>query len=253
MKKKIFNRAILCLATTLLLTSGYAQKKEQITKKSPTNAEVTIKTEGNAITDGNIVDYNDGDHTYSFKIKGDKISDLYVDDKKIPTNEYSKYQSAINKILLQIKKDKELAQQDMMKAQQDQKQAKMNMEEAQLSKEKAEQDMRQAKIEKQRAEQDQQVAMKDLEKAKLDKLTAEEDSKLLNNLLGEIVSEKIVSNEEDISSISLNSTAFIVNGKKQSSSLHQKFKAKYLKGADSELKYQNSNNSRHFNIQKKGD
>jgi hypothetical protein len=253
MKKTIFNRAILCLAATLILTSSQAQKKEQTAEKNPTKSEVTIKTDGSAITDGNIVDYKDGDHTYSFRITGDKINDLYVDGKKIPDSEYPKYKSAINKILLQIKKDKEQAQLDMMKAQQDQKQAKMDMEEAQLSKQKAEQDMLMAKMEKQNVEQDRLRAMKDQERASLDKSKAEEDRKLLNSLLNEIVSEKIVSNEDDISSITLNSTAFIVNGKKQSSSMHQKFKTKYLKDANSELNYHNSNNGRQFNIQKKGD
>jgi len=253
MKKKIFNRALLCFAATLLLTSGNAQKKEQAAKKNPSNAEVTIKTEGNIVTDGNIVNYKEGDHNYSFIIKGDKITDLYVDNKKIPDSDYPKYKSAINTILLQIKKDKEQAQLDMMQANQYQKQAKLDMEEAQLSKQKAEQDMQQAKIEKQKAEQNQQIAMKDMEKAKLDKLTAEEDQKLLNSLLGEIVNEKIVSNEDAISSIILNSSEFIVNGIKQSNSLHQKFKTKYLKDSNSQLNFQNTNNSRHFNIQKKGD
>jgi len=253
MKKSIFNRAILCLATTLLLISSQAQNKEQTAKRNPTKSEVTINTEDYDITDGNIVNYKEGEHNYSFRIKGDKITDLFVDDKKIPVNEYPKHTSTINKILIQIKKDKEQAQLDMMKAQQNQKQAKMDMEEAQLSKQKAEQDALMAKMEKQKAEQDRQRAMKDQERANLDKAKAEEDRKILNGLLSEIVSEKIVSNEDDIATITLNSTVFIVNGKKQSASLHQKFKIKYLKDANSELNYQNSNNDRQFNIQKKGD
>lgn len=250
MKKKIFYRAMLCLALTILLSSTQAQTKEPTAKKNTTNSEVTIKKEKSVITDGSIVNYKEGDHTYSFRIKDEKITDLYVDDKKIPANEYQKYESIIGTILLQIKKDKEKAELDMMQAQQDQKQAKMDMEEAQLAKQKAEQDMLQAKVEKQKAEQDKQRVMKDQERAMLAKMNAEEDRKILNSLLTEIVSEKIVSSEDEISSIILNNSDFIVNGKKQSASLHQKFKTKYLKDANRELNYQNNGSGRQFNIQK---
>lgn len=250
MKKKIFNRALLCISVTLLLSSSQAQTKEQTAKKNAAKSEVSIKNESNVISTGNIVNYKEDGHTYSFNIKEDKITDLYIDGKRIPEKDYPKYKSTISRILEQIKKDKEKAQLDMMKAQQDQKQAKVDMEEAQLAKQKAEQDMIQAKVEKQQAEQDKQRAMKDQERAMLDKMNAEEDKKILNSLLTEIVSEKIVSSEENISSVTLNSSEFIVNGKRQSSNLHQKFKTKYLKDGSAELKYQHNGSGRQFNIQK---
>lgn len=246
MKKSIFYAGILCLVVTLLHNTLQAQKKNPSTKTNPTSHEYYIDTKDDVSTGEQIINYKDGQHVYKFKINGEKITDLYVDDKKIPANEYSKYDDIINSIMLQIKKDKEQARLDMMQATSNQKQAKMDMERAQLDKMKAEEDMRQATKDKQMAELDRLQATKD-------KQRAEEDRTILNNLLSDIVSEKIAPDENSILSLVLNNNELIVNGKKQSSTLLQKFKTKYLKVAGTEINFQRDGSKRQFNIDKKED
>lgn len=67
---------------------------------------VTIDIEGNTVIK-NITD-NDGKRKeMKFSLKNGKIAELYVDGKKIPESDYSKYQPEIDKTIAELKKAKE--------------------------------------------------------------------------------------------------------------------------------------------------
>ncbi len=70
----------------------------------------------------------------------------------------------------------------------------------------------------------------------MDRKQAEEDRKLFDQMVNELISEKIVESRNALSSLSLDSKEFSINGVKQSDAMHQKFATKYLKDKNSSMR-----------------
>lgn len=94
---------------------------------------------------------------------------------------------------------------------------------------KAEADRKQAEKDRQQALKDRAQAEEDRKQAELDRKQAEEDRALVKSLIAELIKQKIVSDEKDVTSVRLTNDEFYVNGKKQSEELHSKFKSTFLK------------------------
>ncbi len=61
----------------------------------------------------------------------------------------------------------------------------------------------------------------------------------LRNLMNDLVSANIIKDPNSLKSLSLNNGEMIVNGQKQSSAVHEKFKNKYLKSSTDEINFRN--------------
>jgi hypothetical protein len=104
----------------------------------------------------------------------------------------------------------------------DKEQALRDKEQMLRDKEQAERDVEQALRDKKQSELDMEQALRD-------KKQAEEDKALLNNLLADVVRERLAPDEQSINSLTLDGTVFIVNGKKQPDTLQKKFAEKYIR------------------------
>ena len=210
-------------------------------------------------------------------MRENKILELMVDDQKIPEADFHKYDSILKKIREQIKRDKEMAEIDRQQALKDSEEAeidrkqaeedrKQSMEErkqAEEEREQAEEDRKQIIIDRNRAEEDKvqaeedrkqsiadrEQAEQDRQQAKLDKKQAEADKALVKSLLADLIEENIIKDEKELTLLVLKEGTLMVNNKKQSDSLYQKFRAKYLKNPRTEIRYSNSPNHRGLSVQ----
>jgi len=120
--------------------------------------------------------------SYQLILVNDKLTELYVDDKLIPSDQYNRYEEIVKKIKEQLRIDRIQAEKDQQRAIADQKKAKTDQEQAmkdqiaaKLQQEKAEKDQRQAMANQKKAKADQEQAMKDDAAAKLQQEKAAKD------------------------------------------------------------------------------
>jgi hypothetical protein len=193
---------------------------------------------------------------YSIRIEKDKVVELSVDGRKIPADSFYVYDSVIRKLKAKAEKDRIGADRDKEKADREKVQAdlevlKLQKEEAeakalqQMSNSdrlKMEQDMlrakeqaEQAEMDIRRAQQDMQQSKRDLEQAMLEREKAERDRKLAaedkevtQRMIGEMVKDGLVPDEQSIVSITLNQDEFLLNGKKQPEAVHKKYATRFL-------------------------
>jgi hypothetical protein len=62
---------------------------------------------------------------------------------------------------------------------------------------------------------------------------------MLDTMVSELISQKLVDNEESLKSFILNDDELIINGIKQNAEIHQRFKSKYLKTGPNRISFQN--------------
>lgn len=127
---------------------------------------------------------------------------------------------------IEMKEAKEMAAAEQEQAIREMQEAEVEMKRA---KEEMARDMEQAKRDIEQSKRDMEQAKRDMEQAKVDMKKAQEDSKLMQQMLEEIVKDKLVKDKSAIKSVSLNDTAFEINGQQQSGEMLKKYKAKYLK------------------------
>lgn len=267
MKSTFFKHRVLLMTSMLCITLSFGQKNSQLKQTSSIrsyddryiNIQESVGNQGESI-----INYKNGQERYTIRMLNDKVSELYINDKKIPADSIYLYKEEIDKINEQIKKDRaraeedrkqagldrKQAEKDRAQAQEDRKQAEKDREQAEkdraqaekervrykadqgqyeLNKKQAEKDREQAEKDRQQAEKDRQQALKDRAQAELDRKQAEEDRAIVKSLIAELVKQNIVSDEKSVTSVRLNNDEFYVNGKKQSEELHTKFKAAFLK------------------------
>jgi len=276
-------------ALTLNLSSVKAQQKND----RPLNNQLASPRLRSVITNDlgetNIEYVTDG-HRHKIRLDGKKIVELYVDDKKVAEEDYAKYDSIVNKILVQIEKDRvqaeadrhqamldreqaekdrkqadedrkqaasdrKQADEDRKQADEDRKQVELNRKQVDENRKQAESDLRQADEDRRQAESDRRQAVKDRmqaekdrKQAEKDRAQAEEDRKLMQEMMDELVKEKIVENKDALKSIVLDETELIVNGTKQPDALHLKLKTKYLRNIHGRINYKNSDGSHRLSI-----
>ena len=109
---------------------------------------------------------------YTMVTANNQVTELYVNDKKIPAEKMGDYKNVTNKILKEAKLDKEQSEKDMAEAAIEQEQAKKEMEESTI-------EMAQAKIEMEEAEKqmviDKQQAEKDMAQSKIEMEQSKEE------------------------------------------------------------------------------
>ena len=117
--------------------------------------------------------------SYRLIIINDKLTELYVDGKLVPPDQYSRYEETIKKIKEQLRLDRIQAKKDQEQAMKDQAQAKIQQEkavkdqqQAKIDQEAAMKDQAAAKIQQEKAEKDQQQAKIDQEAATKDQAAA---------------------------------------------------------------------------------
>jgi chromosome segregation ATPase len=334
MKMKLLLTVVPVLALVMQITPLLAQQssgnqkkaiQNTIPRKKETRSSVDIRNVTTDESGETSIDYLDDDHRYKIKMKESKIVGMNIDGKKIPEEDFSKYDATVNKILLQLKKDREQADQDRIQADKDRQQADRDLDQAdrdrdqanrgrdqadkdrelagkqrehaeedrqradgdrqktmqykrqiqnerdqlerdrirvtkereraamdrrqvEKDREQADHDREQALQDRKQAEHDREQAAQDRKQAELDRKQANEDRKLLEEMINDVVREKIVDNKDAVKSLILDDTELTVNGFKQNDSLHNKFKAKYLKKSGSRINYRNSGGSKGVSI-----
>jgi len=252
------------ILTVLLTTMAGLQYNNANAQQKTETRSIMISNEG----ESQISTTEDG-HRYRMKLNGSKLTELYVDDKKIAEEDFSKYDSLVKRMLVQIEKDRKQAEKDRAQAEIDRQQADKDRERADLDRKQAEkdrlvaeEDRKRADLDRARADEDRKEAEKDRAQADLDRKQADKDRvqadldrkqadkdrKLVDDMLNELVTEKIIEDRDAIKSLTLDNNELSVNGTKQSPEIHSRFKKKYLKDSQSQIKYQNSEGFRGMTI-----
>jgi len=120
----------------------------------------------------------------------------------------------------QFELDRQQAEKDRIRADEDRKRADEDRNQA-------EKDREQAKLDRIQADKDREQAALDRIQADKDRAQAAEDRKLMENVITDLISDKIVASKSEIREFTLDDTTLSVNGNKQSAELYQKYAAKY--------------------------
>jgi len=273
MKMTFLKHIVLLVTSVVYFNMSFAQKSKTVKRSSSTysseNSYLNVNENSSSAGPGEtLINYKNGADTYNIKMKLDKVTELYVNDKKIPADSFYVYNGVIEKIKEQIKKDiaqakldrkqaekdraqaildRAQAEKDRQQAEKDREQAEKDRQQAQkerakyqgqaeLDRKEAEKDRAQAEKDRQQAIKDRAQAEKDRQQAELDRKQAEKDRKqaederaLIKSMIEELVNEHIITDEKSITNLVLSAEEFTINGKKQSEELHNKYKAKYIK------------------------
>lgn len=293
MKNKPLTVKCILLAMAISVTAAQAQTKPTTrngtSRYQTSNGNTWMNVESDSLNDPNkkITMYKNGE-VYKIKVTNDKINEMYIDEKKIPAEDFPRYEPMVKEILVQLKKDMEQAARDREQADRDRKQAERDRTQAKLDRqqadrdrgraekdrqqadrdriqadkdreqagkhrEQADRDRQQAEVHRAQAQKDREQADRDRHQATLDRAQAEkdraqaeidrkraaEDRKLMQELIDDLVKEKVVADRDDIRRLQLTDESLIVNGKKQPAELHQRMKAKYLKKDGTRINYHN--------------
>jgi hypothetical protein len=303
MKMKFLLTTVPLLALVMHFNPAFAQQKNE-SRKTETRSSVNLRSVTTGESGETLIDYQDDVHRHKIRMKESKIVEMYVDGKKVPEQDFSKYDAVVKKILLQVEKDREQADKDRIQADKDRQQADRDRDQADLDRQQADKDREQMKVRREKSEadrfqyekdrerlvqekkeiqnereqteisrnqatrdreraamdtkqaekdrsqagRDREQADRDRSQAELDRKQADADRKLMEAMINEVVTEKMADNKEAIKSLILSDTELLVNGIKQSDSLHNKFKTKYLKKAGNRISYKNSGGSKGISI-----
>ena len=278
MKIPFLKHGVLLVTSVVYITLSFAQKDSGITVSSSAyfnkNDYLNVTENSSVNPAETYIDYKNGAEKYTIKMIADKVTELFVDDKKIPSDSFYLYQDIVNKIKEQIKKDRAQAEKDRKQADKDRAQAVLDRQQAEKDRQQALKDRAQAELDKEQAEKDRQQALKDRaqatedkkqaekdrgqaekdrkqalkdraqatedrKQAEKDRKQAEEDRALVKSLIEELVKEHIIPDEKSATTLMLTDNEFTVNGKKQPEELHKRFKAKFLKKQGYSISYGN--------------
>ncbi|HZY38231.1 MAG TPA: hypothetical protein VFE53_16355 [Mucilaginibacter sp.] len=200
--------------------------------------------------------------TYKATLVDDKLTELFVDGKKIPSASWNKYEDVIAGIKEQIAKNREQAKKNREQARLNEIQAGKNQEQARLNEiqekkneeqaarnqeqdrlneiqakkndEQAQRNQEQAQLNKIQEEKNQQQAVRNQEQARLNEIQAKkneeqakENERFIKEITADLVADKIIPDGNSLKELTFNNDEMTVNGVKQSSETHQKYAKKY--------------------------
>jgi hypothetical protein len=254
MKNKFFVFAFVAINTFITVPS-IAQKTEK-------NSGTRISSSNN---DDSQINMTEDGHSYKIRLNGTRVLEMEVDGKKIAESDFNKYDALIKKILKQMEEDRKQAELDRKQAEKDREQADKDRAQAELDRKQAEKDRmqadedrkqavrdraqadkdrisaegdrKQAEKDRAQAELDRKQAEKDRAQAEIDRKQAEEDRKIFEQMVTELISEKLVESRNALTSLTLDNKELTINGVKQSDAMQQKFAAKYLKDKNSRMQF----------------
>jgi bla regulator protein blaR1 len=211
-------------------------KKEEIVSGEKDTIPV-YKISGRSGMTGVTHTHIDGKEYEIFIVKG-QITDMYIDGKKIPAEKIVNYKPILDKFYGQMNKDYDQSLRDNEQALRDSEQAKRDNEQALRDNEQAIRDSEQALRDSEQAMRDSEQALSDSEQAMRDNEQAMRDSEQakrdseqamgeMNEIIDELIAQNIIKNRKDLYSLRFNADELIVNGVKQPTEVHQKFKAKF--------------------------
>jgi bla regulator protein blaR1 len=194
MEKKFLAAGLLITGLCVFaFTSNSAQQKEaptQITAPAASATEKNIPVTTDTVPAPALRRQNDFNGKTTTIIKGkkytmvtenNKVSELYVNGKKVPAEEMDGYKNITDKITEQQRQDMESAEEDMAQAAVEQAQAKIEMEQADVELAQAKIEMEQAQKEMQTNQEDAKTAMEDskaaMAEAKIEMEQAQEQMK----------------------------------------------------------------------------
>jgi colicin import membrane protein len=204
------------------------------------------------------------DKMYRAEFVNEKMSELYVDDEKIPQSGWGEYSGAIAAIRVQMEINKQQAKANALQAQRNQEQDRANEEQAKRNSEQAVRNEIQAKknaeqeardgeqvkhsqkqdeVNKEQAKHNAEQAVRNEEQAKLNrgqearnaeqaKLNAEQaaaNERFMKEFTEDLVSDKIIPDANSLKEFRLDTEGMTVNGVKQPDELYKKYREKYSK------------------------
>ena len=180
-----------------------------------------------------------GDDVYKItKLNGSVIS-LNVNGADVTQAKIADYKGTLNKISGQL--DKMRAGQEIRNKEQVKRNAEQAVRNKEQEKRNAEQVVRNKEQEKRNAEQ--AIRNEEQEKRNAEQVIRNKEQEQRNaelrSLMDDLVSANIIKDPNSLKSLSLNDGEMIVNGQKQSSAVHEKFKNKYLKSSTDEINFRN--------------
>lgn len=144
----------------------------------------------------------------------------------------------------QAERDRHRADMERGEGERDKQQADKDRRQAELDRAQAEKDRHQADLDREQAGRDRIQAEKDRAQAEIDRKHAEEDRKLMAQFIGDLVSDKIIPNDQSLHNLTLNDDEMTVNGRKQPDAVFNKYKEKYKRFAGGGFSYENSYNGK---------
>ena len=151
----------------------------------------------------------DREHAKLDRIQADKDRQQALQDKK---------QAQLDR--QQSLKDKAQADRDREQADKDRKQAEKDRQQAVL-------DRAQADKDREQADKDREQAVRDRAQAEKDRAAAEEDRKLINNLVSDLVADKLITTKSDIHELVITDQGMTLNEQQQPDAVYQKYISKY--------------------------
>ncbi|MXV15812.1 hypothetical protein [Hufsiella ginkgonis] len=182
-----------------------------------------------------------GGKDFELNLSGEKVTALSVDGKAVPESGWDAYASEISELKTQLKKNEQRAKTEKARSVGDQKKSLVEKERtlnvksqtlaaksaAEQMKIKAEKDKNLAGKDRAKADAAKVIADGDRLKAEKDHEAAETDRKLLDELMTELVSDKIIGAKHDLKSLQLEPSGMRVNGNSQSGAILDKYLKKY--------------------------
>ncbi|SDH20417.1 hypothetical protein [Chitinophaga filiformis] len=156
----------------------------------------------------------------------------------------------VEKDRAQAELDRQQAMRDKQQADRDQQQADKDREQAIKDRAQADKDREQADKDRAQAEKDRAQAVLDRAQAEKDRAQAEADRKLMADLTADLVSDKLITDANDLHMLTLSPTEMTVNGVKQPDAVHKKYQDKYSRFAKNNLAYLADGNNKHIQMRR---
>ena len=271
---------IKCILWLIMVVFAITTVKAQtsVTDKTAYNGREYISYDGIRNENGKQVERiqtDVDDKVYKMELVNGTMTELYVDGVKIPAGKWDKYSDAIAAIKEQIRKNKEQAKRNEEQARRNQIQEKKNEEQAVRNEEQArlnqiqekkneeqavrneEQARLNQKQEKKNQEQvakneeqvarNQEQAKRNEEQARLNEIQAKkneaqavENERLINEMIVDLIADKIIPDASALHDLTMNSDEMTVNGDKQPEGVFKKYKEKYNRFSQGSFSYHNN-------------